>query len=398
MTAPGAARPRVALVAGTLAQGGAEKQLVYLVDALRTAGADVRVFSLTRGEFFEPALRAMGKEPVWVGRFGNPAMRIAALAMALRDFRPHILQATHFYVNLYVGIVAPMYGAIGVGAVRNDVAHEVQANGRWGRWLLSAPSALIMNSHAARQNAIDLGIPETTLHVLPNAIDLQDFDERARAEPGAGASGANGAGGASGVNGSRGAECVVISVGTLARRKRFDRFLRALALARAGGASLRGVLVGDGPERGALEALAGELGLFPDGVSFAGRRNDVPALLRRAHVYLLTSEHEGFPNVLLEAMAARLPVVTTPAGDAGVIVEEGSTGFVVPHDDVEAMAARLTELAGSPELRLRLGAAGRGRVERSYTCGVLPGRVSAVHRAIAEQLGHQRSLAVLPSG
>ena len=383
MTTPTTPRLRVALVAGTLAQGGAEKQLVYLVEALRSAGAEVRLFSLTRGEFFEPALRAMGEEPVWVGRFGSPAARIGALAMALRGFDPHIVQASHFYVNLYVRAVAPLYGAIGIGAVRNDVAHEVQANGRWGQWLLRAPSALIMNSHAARRNAIAFGIGEEKLHVLPNAIDLRDFDERACAgpvvEPGRG-------------------ELLVVSVGTLARRKRFDRFLRALALARAGGAAVRGVLVGDGPERGALEALASELGLLPDGVSFAGRRNEVPALLRSAHIYMLTSEHEGFPNVLLEAMAARLPVVTTPAGDAGVIVEDRATGFVVPHDDVAAMAARLIELAASPELRLQLGAAGRARVESSYTCGVLPARVRAVHRAIAEQLGHRRTLAVLPAG
>ena len=380
---PRADRLRVALVAGTLAQGGAEKQLVYLVQALRAAGAEVRLFSLTRGEFHEPELRAMGMDPVWIGRRGNPAMRIAALAMALRGFRPHIVQATHFYVNLYVRIVASMHGAIGIGAVRNDVDHEVRANGRWGPWLLRSPAALIMNSRAARQNAIDLGLPESHLHVLPDAIDLRDFDERAAAAPAV----------------RRGdGESLVVGVGTLARRKRFDRFLRALALARAQGAQLRGAIVGDGPERGALEALANELGLLPDALILAGRRNDVPSLLRSADIYLLTSEHEGFPNVLLEAMASRLPVVTTPAGDAAVIVEDGATGFVVPHDASEAMAARLTQLAASRDLRVSMGAAGRTSVECSYTCGVLPGRVSALHRAIAEQLGHRRTLAVLRGG
>lgn len=373
-------RLRVALVAGTLAQGGAEKQLIYLVSALRSAGAEVRVYSLTRGEFHEPELRAMGMDPVWVGRRGNPAMRIAALALALRGFRPHIVQATHFYVNLYVRAVAPMYDAIGIGAVRNDVDHEVRANGRWGPWLLRAPSALIMNSHAARENAIDLGLPATRLHVLPNAIDLRAFDDRSSATPAVSRS-------------ER--EPNVVSVGTLATRKRFDRFLHALALARSKGARLRGTLVGDGPERGALEALASELGLSPPVLTFAGRRNDVPAILRSADIYLLTSEHEGFPNVLLEAMASRLPVVTTPAGDAAVIVREGVTGFVVQQNGVEMMAARLTELADSAQLRRSLGEAGRARVGCTYTCDVLPARVGAVHRAIAEQLGHRRTLKVL---
>ncbi len=377
-----AGRLRVALVAGTLAQGGAEKQLVYLVRALRSAETDVRVFSLTRDEFHEPELRAMGVEPVWIGRKQSPPARMAALALALRGFRPHIVQATHFYVNLYVGAVAPVHSAIGIGAVRNDVDHEVGANGRWGPWLLRSPSALIMNSHAARRNAIALGVAEKKLHVLPNVIDLEAFDAAASASAAPAAKRSDG-------------DAVVVGVGTLAGRKRFDRFLRALALARAGGARLRGVLVGDGPDRGALEALAGELGLLPDAVTFAGRRNDIPSMLGSSDIYLLSSEHEGFPNVLLEAMASRLPVITTPAGDAGVITDEGTTGFVVPHDAVEAMAARLADLAASPELRLRLGAGGRASVERSYTRDVLPDRVGAVHRSIAEQLGHRRTLEIL---
>lgn len=379
-------RLRVAILAGTLARGGAEKQLVYLVEALQTAGAQLRVLSLTRGEFFEPALRALGVEPVYVGRFGNPMLRTAAIAAALRDFRPHIVQAAHFYVNLYVGLVAPLLGAIGIGTARSDVVHEVEANRSWGRWLLRMPSALVVNSHAARRNAVALGIPSASIHVVPNAIDLAAFDELA----------AQGPAGGGGAGSSSMSESIVVGVGSLVPAKRFDRFLEAVALARARGAALRAVLAGDGPERGRLESLARELGLLPHGVCFAGQRSDIPALLRGASIHLLTSEHEGFPNVLLEAMAACLPIVTTPAGDAAVIVEDGVAGFVVPEGDVEAMAARITELAASSELRQRFGAAGRRRVETDFTCSVLPQRVTLVHRAIAERLGHRRSLAVLP--
>ena len=70
-------RLRVALLAGTLGQGGAEKQLVYMVRTLQRAGVDVRVYSLTRGEFYEKALMAMHLHSTWVGRFGNPLLRLA---------------------------------------------------------------------------------------------------------------------------------------------------------------------------------------------------------------------------------------------------------------------------------------------------------------------------------
>ena len=393
---PQSQRPRIALVVGTLAPGGAEKQLLYLAGALRAMDADVSVFSLTRGEFFEPALRALGIDPVWIGRYQNPAARTMVLAAALRSVRPHIIQSTHFYTNLYVSLVAPMYGALGIGTARSDVVHEVRANGRWGRWLLSVPDSLIVNSQAAKQNAMAYGIASDTVHVLANVIDLAAFDELAGRGGGVACDPTldleRGEGAVAGAG-----MVTVAGVGSFVRAKRFDRFLRAIARARARGAPVRGVLAGDGAERTSLEALAGQLGLLPDGVVFVGRRDDIPALLSDAHIFLLTSDHEGFPNVLLEAMAAGLPAVTTPAGDAAVIVEDDVTGFVVPSDDVEAIAEKLMALAMSDSLRERLGAAGRRRVELCYAADGLAGRLAATYRAIAVRHRHRRSLAVLPA-
>jgi glycosyltransferase involved in cell wall biosynthesis len=342
----------------------------------------VRVLSLTRGEFFEPALRALGVEPVWVGRFSNPVMRTASTIAALRDFRPHVLQSAHFYTNLYVSLAAPCYGAISIGAARGDVVRDVASNGRWGRSLLRAPSALVVNSYAAQRNAVAYGVPAEKVHVLPNVIDLTKFDAAADVEP---------------LATSGTVPPLVVGVGTFIRAKRFDRFLHVLARARGRGVALQGLLIGDGPERGALEALAGELGLLPDGVRFAGRRTDVPALLRRAQIYLLTSDHEGFPNVLLEAMAARLPVVTTTAGDAGVVVEEGKTGFTASPDDLDTLTNRVVELVSSSTLRTQLGEGGRRRVETLYTRSGLGERLLGLYRTIAEQLGNRRTLALLPN-
>ena len=84
---------RVAMVAGTLARGGAEKQLVYMVRALRADGADVRVFTLTRGDFYEAALGELGVSPDWIGRHPNPVLRAAALAARFRTWRPDVVQA-----------------------------------------------------------------------------------------------------------------------------------------------------------------------------------------------------------------------------------------------------------------------------------------------------------------
>jgi glycosyltransferase involved in cell wall biosynthesis len=279
------------------------------------------------------------------------------------------------------------------------VIHDMRANGRWGRWLLRLPDSLLVNSHAARLNAIDFGLDAGDVHVLPNVIDLAVFDEQAGRGSSSHGDAARPEGeieGAAAGRGSARAELAVVGVGTFIRAKRFDRFLRALAKARSLGAPLRGVLVGDGPEHAALERLALELGLLPHAIDFVGRRTDVPALLRGCDIFALTSEHEGFPNVLLEAMAAGLPTVAMPAGDAAVVMEDEVTGFMVPPDDVDALAAKLVALAASEPLRTRLGAAGRRRVELCYSADGFAGRLGASYREIALRQRHHRSLAVLP--
>jgi glycosyltransferase involved in cell wall biosynthesis len=107
----------------------------------------------------------------------------------------------------------------------------------------------------------------------------------------------------------------------------------------------------------------------------------------------LTSDQEGFPNVLLEAMAARLPVIATPAGDAGIVVEDGVTGCVVDFEDVRGMAERMVCLAQSASLRRQLGEAGRRRVERDYSFTSLAPRLMNLYKEVAR---HQKYSPLLP--
>jgi glycosyltransferase involved in cell wall biosynthesis len=369
---------RVAFVAGTLGQGGAEKQLVYMARALREAGVDVRVYCLTSGEYHEAALREAGIPVVWVGQRASFGRRLYTLTRELYRFRPHIVQSAHFYTNLYAGLSARLARSISIGAIRSDGLLEMRAWGRMGRLLLRAPHALIANSLAGRRNVERLGVPPGKLNVLPNVIDLARFDclsaEEAAASPARD-------------------RIAVITVGRMIREKRFDRFIEALSLARREESMLEGVLVGDGPERASIERFAEAQGLLPDGLTLLGQRDDVPALLRQAQIMALTSDQEGFPNVLLEAMAARLPVIATPAGDAGIVVEDGVTGCVVDFEDVRGMAERMVCLAQSASLRRQLGEAGRRRVERDYSFTSLAPRLMNLYKEVAR---HQKYSPLLP--
>jgi glycosyltransferase involved in cell wall biosynthesis len=370
---------RVALVAGTLQPGGAEKQLVYMARALLGAGVAVRVYTLTHGSVLEDELRHCGVPTTWIGQRSHPLFRIAALAWALRHFRPHVVQSTHFFGNLYVSAVAPLYGAMAIGGVRTDVHYDLASTGRWGPWLLRVPPSVIANSEAGKRNAERLGVAPGAVYVVPNVIDVARFDRL------------------KGVRGvaSEPGRLVVAAVGRHLPEKRLDRFLRALALARQEVPGVCGIVVGDGPERSNLESLAEDLGLLP-GVRFLGYRSDVARLLHgEADVLMLTSDQEGFPNVLLEAMAAGLPVITTPAGDAAIVVQDQVTGYVVPFDEVAQLAERLVGLARSPQRRRDFGAAARLRAAHEYGSERLAGHLLAAYGAFARHRAHRRVLAAL---
>lgn len=358
---------RVALIAGTLGKGGAEKQLVYMVRALMQAGAQVRVYCATRGELYERALIDLGCEPIWFGKPSNPLSRVRRLSMLLREFRPHVIQSAHFYTNLYVALAARSIRCLRFGSLRNDAIHEVEGNGRWGPWLIRMPPALIANSKLAKSNAQKLGVKAEQIHVLPNVLDLDDFDRRIGESDG---------------NLDIFDGLTVVALCRLVRAKRVDRFIRALAVARQD-APVRGIVIGDGPERIPLQQLCDELNLRSDSLQFLGWRNDVANILHQCDLLVISSDHEGFPNVLLEAMAAGIPAVSTPAGDAPEVIRESETGFVVAFDDVEAIARCIVRLANEPETRKVMGVAARHRVESTYSPDGLAKRMLQIYREAA---------------
>lgn len=124
--------------------------------------------------------------------------------------------------------------------------------------------------------------------------------------------------------------------------------------------------VGNGPVRKQVEKLCASLGLA-DRVKFLGARHDVANRLAGAQLFVLVSRWEGLPRSILEAMRAALPVVASDVGGVREAVADGQSGFLVPRGDVEALRNRLSILIERPELRVRMGLAGRRRYEEHFT-------------------------------
>lgn len=159
-------------------------------------------------------------------------------------------------------------------------------------------------------------------------------------------------------------ELQLLTVARLVRQKGLDVLIDAFAaLNFEQRVTWRLIVAGDGPERQALEAQAQRLGVAKQ-VDFLGFHSDPPSLMRKGGVFVLPSRYEGMPNALLEAMGFALPVVITDVSPGPLeVVTDGVEGLVVPGDDVEALKRAISRLINDPTLRLRLGEAGRKRLQ-----------------------------------
>jgi glycosyltransferase involved in cell wall biosynthesis len=138
------------------------------------------------------------------------------------------------------------------------------------------------------------------------------------------------------------------------------------------------VLAGEGPERGSLEALATELGIV-ERVRFLGYRDDIPRLLAACDIFALPSLYEGSSLAVLEAMAARRPVVSSAIGGTDELIDDGADGLLVAPGDAAALAAALRRLLDDPGLRESFAARARERVERDFTPAAMVRRVEAIY-------------------
>lgn len=286
---------------------------------------------------------------VRLGRWGTLGRRVAA-------HRPVLVHA-HFGPD---GVMAmPLAKRLGVPLVTTLRGYEITRRGllgsgrpSWMRYALGR-AALIREgalflavSDALRARAVAQGFPAERTLTHYNGVDLARF---------AGKSGDDGE--------------IVLHVGRLVEKKGTALLLRALA--KAGRGTL--VVIGDGPLRGKLERLAGELGLGQR-LRFLGSQPPVivaewmrrAALLAAPSLTARDGDAEGLPNVVVEAAASGLAVVASDHEGIPEAVRDGVTGYLVPEGEVEPLTARIADLLGSPERRRAMGAAGRALAQERF--------------------------------
>lgn len=203
-------------------------------------------------------------------------------------------------------------------------------------------AAVVANSEGLRRTAL-ANLPGFDVRVIPNGVDTARFTP-APTPPLAG-------------------PLRLLFVGRLSPQKNLPTLLDALHRLPPG-VDWQLTLAGDGPDRAALESLAGQLSLR-ERLHFRGwvARPDLPALYRAADLFVLPSWDEGMPNAMLEAMASGLPVLASRIAGNEELVADGLNGYLVPPDDPAALSHHLARLADDADLRRRLGAASRAAAE-----------------------------------
>jgi glycosyltransferase involved in cell wall biosynthesis len=340
---------RILYVVGQLRAGGLERQLCYLLKSLdrERYRPAVAVWRFREDDFYVAQLRQT-VVPLYFPPPGATGIgKLRWLRGLATQLRPEVIHSYSFYTNFGAGWATYGSGAVAVGAVQGDFDRARRDSGSWlGRLCARWPRSQIFNNLTAANSARghhDLFSPRQVF-VVRNGLDPQEFNSTPLP------------------NGDR---VTIAAVGSLAPVKRWDRLLTAATQLQHEGLNFLVRIVGDGPLRASLEQQADALGIR-DSVEFTGQRRDVPALLSGASMLAHTSESEGVPNVVMEAMACGRPVVATDVGDTRYLVENGKTGFIVENGDDKAFARCLAMLVNSRELCAQMGAAGRVKAERDF--------------------------------
>jgi glycosyltransferase involved in cell wall biosynthesis len=236
------------------------------------------------------------------------------------------------------------------------------------RRLLARFPLVIAVSEEIRTRLVRAGAAPSRVRTVLNGIDPDAFARQPSLRPAARE--------AFGLDPS---DIAIGSIGRLARQKRFDLLLTAFAMLRNRRPHLRLLIAGDGDDRAKLERLAGRLGIGAS-CRFLGHRSDVTRFHHALDLFVQSSEYEGTPNVVLEAMALETPVVATDVGGTRDLIQDGVHGLIVRPRDPKALAAAVRTALDHPERTRARADAARRRVENEFTFAGRTARVESMYR------------------
>jgi len=274
------------------------------------------------------------------GRQVTP-LALVRLARELFCRPPHLLYTLTVVPNIWGRVLGRLAGVPAIVSGYRSLLPRQHEKRLWPLSRRIICNAAVLKAIMVRR----CGVPPRKIAVIPNAVDTDFFSPSREPKPEA---------------------PTLLFVGRLVREKDPLTLLRGFARVQKAVPDSRLVMVGQGPLKARVVAhirtasLGGSVTLLPPG-------EDVRPFLERAWLLVLPSISEAAPNVVLEAMAAGLPVVATRVGGTGELVEDGCTGRLVPPADDLRLAAAVMDLIRDEDLRRRMGREGRRRMVRHHS-------------------------------
>lgn len=344
--------------------GGAERMVVHLMLNLDPERFEVGAVSLyDPSDTHSERSLAQGGVPVWyLGKRRGPDPRMfARIAAVIRRFRPHVVH-THRYVLRYT-LPLPSYRRLPalVHTVHNVAERELD-HPRTGRWIHHLAFCRGVVPVAIGQEVTSSIIRVYGLNdfpTIPHGITVGEYRNpsttreawRREEEFASG-------------------DVLFACVARFSLQKNHARLLEAFARGPASDPRARLLLVGKGRLQSEVEKRARDLGLR-DKVRFLGLRTDIPEILNAADVFVLSSDWEGNPLSIMEAMSAGKPVISTAVGGVPELVEDGKTGLLIPPGDVESLAQAMRYLLEDSEARTSMGKASVQAALRRFDVAIM---------------------------
>ncbi len=346
----------VLLFTTTLEVGGTEKITSILARGFDRRKFNVTVACLSHGGEVAKELRSAGIDVQPLNMKSKFDFTVLLrLYRLLRSCRVDILHSFLFHANLLGRIVGRFAGVPVIISSERTMGMEGKHRALMNKFTSPLASAFTANSNAVSKFMVEeIGLPKEKIYVIYNGVDAESFKVK--------------------VNRKKVRESlvldehdfVVVSVARLTKLKGFEYLLEAAEKIIAGNSKVKFLIVGDGPNRKNLEEKSGKLGLGGN-VIFLGFRDDIAQILSASDLFVLPTIWEGFPNTILEAMAAGLAVVATNTSGIPESVSDGKTGLLFEPRDSEGLYEALESMIKNQEKLKRMGEEGREKILKNFS-------------------------------
>jgi glycosyltransferase involved in cell wall biosynthesis len=329
--------------------GGAEKQLYHLATGLSPERFSVLVCTLKDDGPLVRMLKERGIHTESVGmRSKLDVLKLITLWKMIKRYRPDVIQSFLFFDNIVGRILGKLaHVKVIISGQRNVEPYRSRIRNFLDKITLPLSDYVISNSEAGKRILIHREhVIEGNIAVIYNGIAVPNIQKSER---------------------KNNTKKIVGFVGHITEQKGVKTLLKAAQIVKKELPNVEFVLVGDGPEKKHLEKLAKTLGI-EDTAHFIGHLEHPVEEMKKFDVLVIPSLWEGVPNVILEAMSCKVPVVASKVGGVPELVDDGRTGFLVPPKDEGALAATLkTVLQLSKQDREELGKRGYKRVQQLFS-------------------------------